>query len=197
MKRLLYLVVLLLAIMLSCTGCSGKGTATDTHDNPDSEQVPEVAFEMINHDLYKLKYYYVPSNLVTDTEPDDILIEDNRVCAYYYLEDLDMETFENADEAETAHIRNTIKLEWTKSTKGLLKNTIERLQLKQLDDDGLYYYADIKSPSAPEAVIGKSIFWLEDRLLFNMDVPIELFSQYQEDGIKELAYVERINIFSY
>lgn len=194
MKRSLCLVFMALAFLVSIAGCAGKDAAVDM----DADRVPVVDTEKVKvvQKLSDLKYYYVPTNIVTNIKPDDVLVEDNHVCASYYLEDLDLEAMENAGERETARIRNTVKLEWIAKPDGLLQKTIDELQLEPMDEEGVYYYADILSPSDPGMVLGKSIYWTEDRHMFNLEVPIELFDRYTETGIKELAYVRKIAVIA-
>jgi len=185
---------MVLVLLVSAAGCSGKYAAKDN----EGDRVPVVDSEKVRvaQILSDLKYYYVPTNIVTNIEPDDVLVEDNRVCACYYLEDLDLEAIEDTDERETARIRNTVKLEWIAKPDGLLQTKIDELQLKPMDEEGVYYYADILSPSDPDVVLGKSIYWTEDRHMFNLEVPFELFNRYTETGIKELAFVRKIAVIA-
>lgn len=217
MKRLLCLIILIFVLIITVVGCSRKDISATATDNLaiDYEPLEIMSFEGINeakknvdvkNDIYNLnalEFYYVPSDIITDAKLNAIRIKDRYVCIYYYLNELDFESFENSDEKEIARIENTIKLEWIRNADGgeLLKNTINQLHLKQMDSDGLYYYADITYPSDPEVTLSKSIYWVEDGYMFNLDVPVDLFTENKEAGIEstsfaKLASVEKIEVIT-
>ena len=209
MKRFLCLTILVFALITTVVGCSREDITANTDNlGVDYEPLRITSSEGINeakknvnvkNDIYNLKaleFYYVPSDIITDAKLDAILIKDRYVCSYYYLKELDFESFENSDEEEIARIENTIKLEWIRNADGeeLLKNTINQLKLKQMDSDGLYYYADITYPSEPDVVLSKSIYWVEDGYMLNLDVHVDLFNENKEAGIESSSFTKLTSV---
>ncbi len=215
MKRCYCLVALACVFIISSVACSSEGATANISNTlaVAYEPLEIVSFEGISeakknfdakNDIYKLndlEFYYIPSHIASRAKLDAILIKESYVCIYYYLKDLNFKRFENPDEEEIERIENTIKLEWTRNADGdeLLINTIKQLQLKQMDSNGITYYIDIYYPTEPERILAKSIYWVEDGYMFNLDVPIMLFNEEKEVGteasiIAKLASVEKIAI---
>ncbi len=132
------------------------------------------------YNLNDLKQCYIPSDITAVAEAvlSHINIEASYVCLYYNTLPESI-VKQDSDEAEIERLSNTIKLAWVRTADGseLLKNDINDLRLKQLDEEGYFYYFDIIYPSSSDKILGKSIFWVKDGLEFNLDIPIDLFNQ--------------------
>jgi hypothetical protein len=132
----------------------------------------------VGSDMYNLSglaYYYIPSEAITGITLETITVNERYVCLYYYLEDLRNKNYSSADEEEIARIANTVKLEWVRNADGesLLSNTIEQLSLKELTG-GIYYF-DISYPTMASVVLSKSLFWVHDGYMFNLDIPQSMY----------------------
>ena len=150
-------------------------------------------------DMYNLSginYYYIPSGLFTGITLDAITVKERYVCLYYYYEDLCNTDFPSADDEEIARIANTLKLEWVRNAVGeeLLSNTIEQLSLKELSN-GIYYF-DITYPTQANIVLAKSLFWVQDGYMFNLDIPQSVFESFfsRSDFPYGLTEIQRIMI---
>ena len=95
---------------------------------------------------------------------------------------------ENLNEAEIEGIANSIKLVWSRNDDGkkLLEYGIRNMALKPLDEAGLYYYMDVSYPTQPDEVLTILIYWVQDGMRFNLQVPIELYNQITGTDIKYL-----------
>ena len=150
------------------------------------------------NDMYHLSdisYYYVPSFHIANVTLDAILVKDRYVCFYYYLENLNTKEFSSPDTAEIALISNTIKLEWVRNANGnaSLEHAKTLFNLKELQN-GIYYY-DITYPTQPDVTLAKSIFWVYDGYMFNLDIPQSVFaSRASAESLAEFINIQKISI---
>ena len=143
------------------------------------------------YNLNDLEYYYVPSEQVLNAfsyaKLDSIIIEDRYIRQWYALSETDYTSIENADERETARTSGALKLEWIRNAVGeeLLNSTIDQLKLNALNEDSRFYYRDIINPADSKTVLARSLYWVEEGYLFNMDIPISDFGKWFEAWTQE------------
>jgi hypothetical protein len=127
------------------------------------------------YNLSDLAYYYTPSESIAGITLETITVNERYVCLYYYLEDLSNKNYPSADDEEIARIANTVKLEWVRNADGesLLSNTINQLSLKELTSG--IYYCDISYPTRVSVILSKSLFWVHDGYMFNLDIPQSMY----------------------
>ena len=142
------------------------------------EFVHSIAEADAENDIYNLaglEYYYIPSDSISNIALDAITVQERYVCIYYHLNTPNSTEASSAPEEETAGIANTVKLEWFRDAQGeeLLENTIAQLSLEEISPG--IYGCDISYPTQPDIVLAKSLFWVRDGYMFNLDLPLDIY----------------------
>lgn len=129
--------------------------------------------------LHDVDHFYLPLNFITEAHLNTIVVSERYICLYYSLNEINPDGYISADEEEIARISSTIKFEWTRNADGntLLSNTVTQLNLSKLAD-GIYYY-DISYPTDTDHILSKSFYWVTDGYMFNLDIPIEVYSEIE------------------
>ena len=191
----LILTAMFLIACAAFTGCANNNTVQESggiNGNsglviPDTEALVFYSFDDFAHsiaeadaendicNLVGLDYYYIPPESISNIALDAITVQERYVCIYYQLNNLNSMEASSAHEEEMAGIANTVKLEWVRDARGeeLLENTIAQLSLEEISPG--IYGCDISYPTQPDIVLAKSLFWVRDGYMFNLDLPLDIY----------------------
>lgn len=141
------------------------------------------------YNLSELDYYYLPHHFAEAGTLKVIYVKDVYVCIEDSLADIDLNGYEDPHEREIARLANTIKFEWSRNLvegegPALLENAINVMGLRAFvsaESSVNLYYKDVYYPTAPEAPVLITFYWVADGYRFNLDLPIEIFEAYQNE----------------